>query len=535
MINLPGYFQHPYFLIFLGIVSALLTAILTPRIKKLARKLGAIDRGGYRRVSRTDVPLLGGMGIAIPIILLYICFGLAGYAIIGNWETVYRFNRNWFSPLMDFAVHRGYFSHNFIILAVGGAAILVLGIIDDLRGMRARVKLLGQFIVAGFVCASGFVLQSFYVPLIGAIDLGPGVGVVISIIWIVGLINAFNLIDGLDGLATGVALIASLALVVLGAMTGNSFIIFSCTALAGSLAAFLVFNFYPASIILGDTGSMFIGYILGTITLMGTYKAETVLIILAPMLALSFPIFETLISMVRRFIRGVPILAGDHYHTHHRLLEKGFSKRQVVLILYAVTLLLAGAAYLSQIIPEGSGWTWLPGFIFAGTLIGIAWWAGYLRREAIGRIFHRRRRNTVLAAFSRYAIRSLTSKSAFISPFEILSLCRRELRLCFLEAWFENGHILIGSSGRPPRDRPGEEQFDHIERLRIKSVSGLSIIVRYQFSHDPDDSEFQDTAACLAGIFEQAGVNLLLKKAVSLQGEIEDRTILDGIEREMYC
>lgn len=531
--NLPEYLQNPLILIALFGGSGLITAILTPLVIRLARKVGAIDRGGYRRSFSGDIPLLGGLGIAAPVTVIYLIFGLAGTLIVTYWEFIFRINQDWLDPLMNYASGRSEYCSSFIVMTVGGLAILFLGLLDDLKGMRARVKLIGQLIIAVYICASGYYLQSMYIPLIGAVEFAPGVGIMISIIWIVGLINAFNLIDGLDGLATGIALIASITLAILGVTNGNVFVVISCSVLAGSLAGFLVFNFPPASIFLGDTGSMFIGYALATITLMGTYKAETAVIVLAPMLALSFPIFETLISMVRRFIRGVPIFTGDHYHTHHRLLGKGFSKRQAVLILYLVTILLAGTAYLSQILPVGSAWLWFPELVFFGTLIGIAWWAGYLRRYTFGRIFYRRRRNTVLAAFSRYAIQSLTSRSAVISPCEILNFCRRELGLCFLQAWFQEGRIIIGSSGKPVVDGPPRENIDSIERIRVKAVGGLTVILRYQFLHAPGESEFEDVTACLAGIFEQAGVNLLLKKAVSLQGEIEDQTILDEIEREL--
>ncbi len=524
MIELPRYLENPLVLVVLFLLCASLTAVLTPLVKRLARKTGAIDRGGYRRISMANVPLLGGLGIAVPVLFFYICFGLAGSLIVRNWEFIYRIDRDWLDPLMNFAYGRSYFSHNFLILALGGIAILVLGLIDDLRGMGARIKLLGQFAIAIFITATGTVIESFYIPLIGQVQLDPNLGVIISIIWIIGMINAFNIIDGLDGLATGVALIASLSLAVLGACTGNVFIVFTCAALAGSLAAFLIYNFPPASIFLGDTGSMFIGYILATITLMGTYKAETALIIMAPMLALSFPIFETLVSMARRFVRGVPIFAGDHHHTHHRLLDKGFSTRQVVLILYAITILLAGGGYIFLIIPDGSGWFWLPGFIYAVILIGVAWWTGYLRRSAIGRIFYRRRRNTVLAAFSRYAIQSLTSRSAVISPSEILNLCRQELRLCFLEAWFDPGRIMIGSSGEMVDDDPIREDFDSINRIQVNAVGGLTVILQYQFSGKPTESEFEDVTACLAGIFEQAGVNPLLQKATFLQSKAKNRS-----------
>jgi len=509
------------------------TVVLIRPVIFLARRIGAVDRGGYRRVNQRGAPLLGGLSIGLPLIAVSFLLSAAGSLIIGNWELIYRLNREWLDPFMTFASDRERFSGSFLVLSIGGIAILGLGLLDDIRGMRARYKLLGQVAVAVFICATGHVLHGFYIPFIGGFPLSPQLGVIFSLLWIVGMINAFNLIDGLDGLAAGIALIVSVALVVLGLITGNILIALICLPLAGSLAVFLLFNFHPARIFLGDTGSMFLGYILATVTLMGTYKSETFAIILGPVLALSFPIFETLVSMSRRIIRGVPIFAGDNYHTHHRLLKKGFSEQEVVLILYGVTLLLAVAAVLSQLIPAGSGWEWSPSTIFLGVLLGVAWWAGYLRRETIGRFFLRHRRNTVLAAFSRYTIQSLTSRSAVISPSEILNFCRRELRLCFLQAWFEEGRIMIGSSGKPIGEEEGRDNFDSIERLRIKTVGGLTVILRYQFSQETTDSEFEDVAACLAGIFEQAGGNLLLKRAVSLQSEMEDIAILEGIEREL--
>lgn len=511
---MPVYFPGNLFLVGIFLFGALSAAILTPVMMRLARRWGAIDRGGYRRVGQGRTPLLGGLAVALPVVAFLLMFGAAGGLIVSHWRMIHRLNPAWLTPLMNFAVRRGEFSRSFIVLAIGGGAILLLGFVDDLRGMRARVKLLAQFAVAVFICLSGYVLEEFYIPLVGTVPLSPDLGVVVSILWIVGLINAFNLIDGLDGLASGVALIVSAALVALGVSTGNVLLAFAGTALAGALAAFLFFNFPPARIYLGDTGSMFIGYLLATVTLMGTYKGKTAVIILGPLLALSYPIFETLVSMIRRFVRGVPIFSGDRYHTHHRLLDKGFSKRRVVLTIYGVTFLLAAAAYLSRLIPADSGWAWLPGFTVGVTLFGIAWWTGYLRQAALGRIFHRRRRNAVLAAFSRYAIQSLTSRSATIRPGEILDLCRREMRLSYLEARFEKGRIPVGSSGEPPRDEGGRVIAASLEELRLQTIAGMRIVLRYRFDHQPFEHEAEDACACLAQIFEQSGTSALLAKVI---------------------
>jgi UDP-GlcNAc:undecaprenyl-phosphate/decaprenyl-phosphate GlcNAc-1-phosphate transferase len=510
---LPDSLQNPSFLALLFLFGAAATFLTVPPVIKLARRLKATERGGPRRMGEGGTPLLGGLAIALPVISSLLVFGFAGDLLARHWAPLSRFASPWAEGMLDYAAGRGNFNRDFIVLALGGIAIVLLGIFDDIRGTGARVKLLVQFAVATAICLSGYVLQGFYIPLVGIVRLNPDFGVIISILWIVGLINSFNLIDGLDGLAAGVALIASLVLAALGFVVGNILLVFTCLVLAGSLSAFLFFNFPPARIYLGDTGSMFIGYLLAAVTLMGTFKGNAAVIILGPLLALSFPIFETLVSMLRRLVRGRPIFTGDRYHTHHRLLAKGLSKRRAVLTLYGVTLVLGLAAYLSYVIPPRSGWSWLPDFILGFTLLGLAWWAGYLKEPTLRRFFHRRRRNTILAAFSRYASRSLSSRLATIRPSEILELCRREMRLSFLEAWFEDGWILIGSSGVPPREEIAGRSAA-LEELRLKTGGGLRLVVRYRFDHQPYEQEARDTADCLAQIFEQGGTPALLARVI---------------------
>lgn len=513
MDSIPDYLRNPVFLAFLFLFGAVVSSLAVPPVIKLARKLKATERGGHRRVGEGGIPLLGGLAIAFPVILSLLAFGSVGALIARGWTPIWRLASPWLNGNPGYAAGQGEIGRDFIVLAAGGLAILLLGIFDDIRGTGVRVKLVTQFAVAVFICLSGYVLRSFYLPLVGTIRLNPDLGVIVSILWIVGLINSFNLIDGLDGLAAGTALIASLVLAALGLLAGNILLVFTCLVLAGSLAAFLRFNFPPARIYLGDTGSMFIGYLLAAVTLMGTFKGNAAVIILGPVLALSFPIFETLVSMIRRLIRGMPVFAGDRYHTHHRLLAKGLSKRRAVLTLYGVSLVLGGAAFLSYVIPYGSGWSWLPDFIVGVTLLGIAWWTGYLKEPTLRRLFHRRKRNAVLSAFSRYAIQSLSSRQATIRPFEILELCRREMRLSFLEAWFEDGRLLIGSSGVPPREQI-EGPPPVPEELRLKTDGGIRIVLRYCFDHQPYEQETRDISDCLAQIFEQGGTPVLLAKVL---------------------
>ncbi len=528
MAEISGHLNiHLFFssLFLLGLIS---TAILTPIVISLARKFKAVDTDPYRKGTRVDIPLLGGLGIAIP--LLAICILFSRLNIFHQQHPGWLFHVGLFlrNTARLHSGKGGEFSRSLIIFSIGGIAIIGLGILDDLRGLRARGKFLGQIIIAVFVCGCGPIIRGIYIPLVGGVPLGPAASLGLSILWIVGLINAFNLIDGLDGLAAGVGLIASVTLIVLGAITGNTITVFVCPILAGSLLAFLAFNFPPARIFLGDTGSMFIGYTLAVVTLIGTftYKSETAVILLAPIIALSFPIYETVISMIRRFVHGVPIFSGDQLHTHHRLIDKGLSHRQVVLLLYFVTVLLASAAIISQVIPRGGKGEWLPIMIVGITIIGIAWWAGYLRLESLRMIFHRRRRNTILQAFTTYAVQSLAANTPAIDLHDMMELCRRELGLSFLDAWFESGPILIGSSGTLPPAREESNRLDSSDRLRVRSISGLQIVIRYQFNHHPGEDERRIVSACLEAIFRQAGGSLLLKKAIALQKKIADNRSL---------
>lgn len=506
MTRLPQYLCNPFILPGLFLAGAVLTALLTPLVKRLALRIGAVDQGGYRRVCRKRIPLLGGLAVAGPAIFLYAGLAVAGSLIIRFWRPLFHINPAWLNPMLNFAGDRTMFFRSFLVLAVGGIAILAVGFLDDLWGMRARVKLLAQLGVAIFICASGYVLEGFYLPFIGPVPLNPDLGVLVTIVWIVGLINAFNLIDGLDGLATGVALIAALALLALGLSSASLLLVFSTVILAGCLAAFLAFNFPPASIFLGDTGSMFIGYTLAVVTLMGTYKGKTAVIILGPLLALSFPIFETLVSMARRFVRGVPIFAGDKYHTHHRLLEKGFSVRRVTLIIYGVTAILAGAAYLSQALPENSPWGWAPGLLMGGTLLMITWWAGYLRPQALGRIFIRRQRNSVLNALARYAAQAISAPHHEIALAEIFEICRREIKLDCLEAWLDPSGAVICSCRAPGYQGDGQML------TKISPPKGPAVMVRYTLREGLSEEERIDATAALAAIFEQSETEALSRR-----------------------
>ncbi len=500
--------------LFFGCLVA--TVILIPLVMRLARKVGAVDQGGYRKVFEGAMPLLGGLGIALPLLVAGTLASAAGYLLLwgNNWKWLLQHYPDHFDFLYSLA---SYNRNDLLLLVLGGIAILVLGLVDDTRGMRARWKLLGQVGVAAFVCLAGYGLNTVALPFVGTIELGFLLGSLLTMFWIVGMINAFNLIDGVDGLASGIALVGVIALVTLGFLQENTYVTFVGAAMAGCLLGFLIYNFPPARIFMGDTGSMFIGFTLAAMSLMGSQKSETAVILLTPTLALSFPIFETLISIVRRYLRGVPIFAGDNHHTHHRLLGKGYSQPRVVLTLYGVAACLATAAVLSALIPINSPWSGVPYALYAGALVYIAWLAGYLRPTAFRTIFERRQKNRLYHALAAYAKLCLDNHGGCVERRLLLELCRHELGLRYLEVQLEGGARLMASEGVPAH----VATLASAEKLRVKSSDDKDVFLYYAFVEVPSDNHRQDVIACLAGIFDQC-----ITDHAGNQGEIE----LAGIE-----
>lgn len=478
--------------LFLGCLAS--TAALAPAVMRFARSIDAVDRGGYRKVFKGEVPLLGGLAIAVPAILLALGVSIAGHLIVRNWQWVWLNHREWFSPLFSLAGSR----KECLTLALGGAAILGLGLVDDVKGLPARFKLLGQVVVALIICFSGFLLKTVSIPFVGPVDLGVGIGGLLTVLWIVGLINAFNLIDGIDGLAAGMGFIGAGALAALSILQENAFVMFAGVALTGGLLGFLPYNFPPAKTFLGDTGSMFIGYALSTVSLMGALKSETAVIVMAPMLALSFPVFETLVSIVRRYIRGVPVFAGDNLHTHHRLLRKGYSEPRVVLTLYGAGVLLAVAGVMSAVIPEDSGWSWCSYGLYVGTLLYVAWLAGYLRPTTLKKVLERRHQNRKLQALARYASLCLDVRMHTKANL-LLELCRNELGLLHIDVRMRNGDWFLASPGGADDNTKALP-----EQLLVKSADGQDILIRYEFLHSPgpETETRQDVSTCLARIFD---------------------------------
>ncbi len=301
-------------------LSLVVALVLTPWVRRLALAIGAVDPHGVtlRKVHDRTMPRLGGLAIVAAFLLPLLALLVADSSV----GRIFR------SDMLKV-----------IGLISGGLVITVLGVYDDLRGANAPQKFLVQFGVAIALVALGFQVSIISTPFDVTLELGI-FGPVISVLWIVGLINAMNLIDGLDGLAGGVTFFASLTMLVIAWVNHNVLMMLFMGALSGATLGFLAFNFNPARIFMGDTGSMFLGYVIAVTSLQTNTKGPATVALLAPILALGLPLVDTLLAMGRRFSRGQSMFQADREHIHHRLVALGLSHRNAVLILYGLCLVL---------------------------------------------------------------------------------------------------------------------------------------------------------------------------------------------------
>lgn len=291
-------------------------------IRSFALRRGLLDAAtGDRKIHVGRIPRLGGVAI---ICAFYVSLA----AVLGSNSTVGAF-------------FKGDWRHSMSMLA-GGLVIAGLGIYDDVRGADAKTKFAVQFAVAGGLYLIGFRIDHVATPF-GSFWLG-SLSLPITLLWIVGVTNAVNLIDGLDGLAGGVALIALATVCAISLIRPEPFMILVSAALAGSVFGFLFYNFNPASIFMGDSGSMFLGFMVATSSIRASQKASTAVTILIPIILLAIPIADTTLAVVRRALRRQGLFTGDREHLHHQLVASGLSHRQTVLALYVLSLTCALAA-----------------------------------------------------------------------------------------------------------------------------------------------------------------------------------------------
>lgn len=299
-------------------LAFLLTCWLTPQVKNLAIRFGAVDRPDSRRVHKGVIPRLGGLAI----------FGAFILSILVT-------NTQWTVEYVGFLL--------------GAVSIVALGIADDFWQISAKKKLLGQIGAAAILAFSGSQVQWLTNPLGGYFYL-EWFSIPFTILWIVSMINVVNLLDGLDGLAAGIVAIAALTVMIVSILQQLWPIALLMAALAGACLGFLMYNFSPAQIFMGDTGSMFLGYVMGAVSVMGAVKSATTLALVVPCIALGLPILDTAFAIFRRKLAGKPVFKPDRGHLHHRLLDLGLSQKKVVLAMYFFSICLAvGAIALSEL------------------------------------------------------------------------------------------------------------------------------------------------------------------------------------------
>lgn len=298
-------------------VPFLISLLLTPIIKKIAIKINAVDHPNSRKVHSQIMPRLGGTSIFLATTI--------GLILFANEME---------SPLLW--------------MILGSFIIVAIGILDDIKPLSAKIKLIFQIIAAFIVVYGGVSIQFVNVPFIDKVIYLGEWSWPISILWIVGITNALNLIDGLDGLAAGVSSISLSTIFIMSLIMGNSVVAIITLVLLGATIGFLFFNFYPAKIFMGDSGSLYLGFFLSTLSILG-FKNVAVVSYLIPIVILAVPIFDTVFAIIRRFRSRLPISAPDKKHLHHCLVDMGFSHRKTVLIMYFINILFSLAAiFLSQ-------------------------------------------------------------------------------------------------------------------------------------------------------------------------------------------
>lgn len=318
------------------VIAIVVSALATPLIVRLAVRLGIVDGDGHdRRMHVLPKPRIGGIAV-------FFGFAFALFAVLGvSLDT----------PLgLLPAADQFDAIHKLVGLLFGSLLILGVGIWDDVMQMRPRNKLVAQIVVALISTLYGFVIPGISVPFdhnagTNWIDFPIWIGVPLTLVWYVGMMNAINFLDGLDGLLAGVAAISSLFLFVIAVLHANPVVALVVAALTGAALGFLPYNFNPARIILGDAGSLFIGYVFATVSIIGASKTAIAVSVVVPLLVLALPVLDTAAAIVRRARSGKRITEADRGHFHHQLIFRfGLNVRQAVLLLYAVCFVLGAVA-----------------------------------------------------------------------------------------------------------------------------------------------------------------------------------------------
>jgi UDP-GlcNAc:undecaprenyl-phosphate GlcNAc-1-phosphate transferase len=349
-------------LMMLFIIALALSLAFTPMVRALGIKLGAMDIPLTRKVHTTPVPRIGGVAVSLSFTFAMVIASL--YV-------------NRVSELLVF-------DQKIAFGLCGALVVFGCGLWDDFCCLNPGIKLFFQIVGATLAFVGGISINGFFMGSYG-IQFSALGSYAVTVFWFLLFINAVNLIDGLDGLASGVVFFVCILMIILSTIHGDYFTAFYFTALGGAILGFLKYNFNPASIFLGDGGSYFLGYAVAALSIMGSVKSQVGALVLIPMLALGVPIFDTVLSPLRRFIRGRRIFHPDRGHIHHIFLRMGLSSRNVVLIIYGMTMVLCVLAIIFVNLHNGAG-----GFVLLILLLAMIFLVrkmGYLEYLAFDKFY----------------------------------------------------------------------------------------------------------------------------------------------------
>jgi UDP-GlcNAc:undecaprenyl-phosphate GlcNAc-1-phosphate transferase len=319
----------------IGAVSFAVAAMLTPAVARLAVARGWLDQpDGLRKVHAAPIPAVGGVAV-------FVAFGatLLAFAMVGQ------------DSLIGALGH----ASPYLPLLAAGFVVGAVGLLDDVRGVSPLAKLAVQVGAALFLYVQGFQIQAVSSPWGGSIELGV-LALPVTLLWLVGMSNAFNLIDGLDGLAAGLGLVSTLGLLAAAVLNDRWETVALAAALAGALLGFLPYNFNPARVFLGDCGSLAVGFTLAAIAMQSSIKSSAAIAVAVPLLALALPILDVGLAVVRRFVRRRPVFGADRNHIHHRLISLGLTPRRAVVTMYGVATLFTALALAAAVGPRQVGW-----------------------------------------------------------------------------------------------------------------------------------------------------------------------------------
>jgi UDP-GlcNAc:undecaprenyl-phosphate GlcNAc-1-phosphate transferase len=322
-------------------IALVVVVLLTPAVGGMARLLGVVDRPGEdgRRLHRRPVPRLGGLAIFLGIVVPSLAF----LDLSGEMRGV----------------------------LLGAAVACVVGAVDDFRGLAPAPKLGGQIVAASIPCAFGVWIDHFTFPFLGAVDLPAGVGVPLTVLWIVAVMNMVNFLDGMDGLAAGVCAISGVTFSVLALSLGKADAAILSAIVAGACIGFLRHNFFPARIFMGDSGALVLGYTLATVSVAGLLKTASTIVLFLPLVVLAVPIVDTSFVVAKRLKHGRPVYSADRWHLHHRFVNIGFSQRRAAVTMWAWCATLGLVALATRFVPFREGGVWHAWETVAVALLGL--------------------------------------------------------------------------------------------------------------------------------------------------------------------